>query len=308
MKLAALDVGTNTVLMLVVECADGTNPKRLKELTRITRLGRGVECTGHLDPECAARTLEAISEFAAQARALGAERIVTAATSALRDARDGEAFIAQVRAATGVQLEVISGETEAYLSYLASARGLRLDPAADLLIIDIGGGSTELIAARAGVPLKLVSLEMGSVRLTERIIKHDPPTPSENRELEQTADAILRALNWRFRPEVAVGIAGTVTTLAAVALGLDHYDHEAVHGARLERRRVVEVLEWLRALNLEQRKALPGMMEGRADVIIAGVTILERILAHFGVDRLIVSDQGVRWGLVWRELEHSLRA
>jgi exopolyphosphatase/guanosine-5'-triphosphate,3'-diphosphate pyrophosphatase len=308
MKLAALDVGTNTVLMLVAECVDGAEPKRLLELTRITRLGRGVERTGHLDPECAARTLEAISEFSSQARALGAERILTAATSALRDARDGEAFIAKVRNATGVELEVISGETEAYLSYLASVRGLRLDPAAKLLIIDIGGGSTELIAARPSEPLKLVSLEMGSVRLTERIVKHDPPTPAENSELERTADAMLSALQWQFHPETAVGIAGTVTTLAAVAVGLSHYDHEAVHGVQLERRRVREVLELLRTLGLEQRKALPGMMEGRADVIIAGVTILERILAHFGVDRLIVSDQGVRWGLVWRELEHSLRA
>jgi exopolyphosphatase/guanosine-5'-triphosphate,3'-diphosphate pyrophosphatase len=303
MKLAALDVGTNTVLMLVVECTDKTNPKRLADFTRITRLGRGVDRTGCLDPESAARTLEAISEFTAQARALGAERIITAATSALRDARDGQAFIAQVRAATGVDLDVISGETEAYLSYLASMRGLGLETSTEFLIVDVGGGSTELIAVHPDRPLELVSLEMGSVRLTERVIKHDPPLPSENRELERIVEQMLRSLGWHFRPKLVVGIAGTATTLAAIALGLAHYDHEAVHGAQLERRRVVEVLERLRALNLEQRKALPGMMEGRADVIIAGVTIFERVLTCFAADRLVVSDQGVRWGLIWRELE-----
>jgi exopolyphosphatase/guanosine-5'-triphosphate,3'-diphosphate pyrophosphatase len=305
MKLGALDVGTNTVLMLVVDCADGGQPKTLAELTRITRLGRGVDRTGHLDPGSAARTLEAITEFAARARELGAERIVTAATSALRDAHDGAAFIARVKDEAGIELEIISGEVEAQLSYLASVRGLNLDLSTDLLIIDIGGGSTELIAASAGTPLKLVSLEIGSVRLTERFIRHDPPSADENREMERAVDEMLGSLDWQFRPTLAVGIAGTVTTLGAIALNLEHYDHAAVHGAQLERCRVLEVLERLRALNLEQRKALPAMLPERADVIIAGVTILDRLLAHFAVERLVVSDQGVRWGLIWRELERS---
>ncbi|SRR5579875_90318 len=303
MKLAALDVGTNTVLMLVAECTNGCEVRPLKDLSRITRLGRGVEQSGYLDPDSANFTLATIKDFVSQARELGAQKFLTAATSALRQARDGAEFIAKVRAETGVTLEIISGETEAYLSYLASVRGFKLDPEYHLLIIDIGGGSTELIFARPGRPLALTSLELGSVRLTERIVKHDPPTAAENLELERTVDETLASLGWDFHPDLAIGIAGTVTTLASLALELDRYDHAAVHGLKLSRERVVELLGRLRTLNLEQRKALPGMVEGRADVIIAGVTILERILSHFGTEHLLVSDQGVRWGLIWHELD-----
>jgi exopolyphosphatase / guanosine-5'-triphosphate,3'-diphosphate pyrophosphatase len=301
-KFGALDVGTNTVLMLVAEADTQGRVRPLADLSRITRLGRGVDRNGRLDPDAAARTLDAIVEFADRARALGAGKILTAATSALRDAADGGEFIARVRARAGVDLEVVSGETEARLSYLAVVNGLRLDPQKRLLIVDIGGGSTELIFARPGGELAMTSIQIGSVRLTERIVRNDPPAAADVAELRRTIDAALDATRWRLKPDCLVGIAGTVTTVCAVALELRTYDPGRVHGAILSRAQVEQVLARFGTLPLEQRKQLPGMVEGRADVIFAGTMILARIMEKFAVGSVIVSDQGVRWGLVWREL------
>jgi len=301
-KLAALDVGTNTVLMLVVEQTADGRLQTLADLARITRLGRGVDATGRLDPESAARTLDAIVEFTGKARALGAEKILTAATAALRDARDGAEFIAQVKTRTGIDLNIISGDDEAELSYLSTKKGLNLDPCDRVLIVDIGGGSTELIRSEPGRKLDVVSLQIGSVRLTERLVHHDPPSMREAADLRLATDEALQALGWEFRPDVMVGIAGTVTTLCAVALGLKTYDPAVVHGHRLAHGEVLRVIALLGGVPLEERKKLPGIEPGRADVIFAGAAILERIMGHFGLTEVIVSDQGVRWGLIWREL------
>jgi len=305
MRLAALDVGTNSVLMLVVESDQPHQVRRLADFVRITRLGRGVDQRGHLDPEAAAHTLDTIVEFTNQARAMGTTEIVTATTSALRDAHDGADFIAQVKSRAGLDLDVISGETEAHLNYLAVRHGLKIDPNEKLLIVDIGGGSTELIRADPGGEPVVTSLRIGSVRLTERIIKHDPPSAGEVTELRTTIDRALDELNWRYRPDRLVGIAGTVTTICAVSLGLTSYDPAVVHGYRLALAEVARVTELFRTLPLAERKRLPGMVEGRADVIFAGAAILERVMAKFELDAVTVSDQGVRWGLIWRELERS---
>lgn len=302
-RIAALDVGTNTVLMLVAERrADGTLVP-LAELARITRLGRGVERSGHLDPAAAQTTLDAIVEFSARARKLGAERIIAVATAALRDAADGASFLTQVRAKAGVELSVISGETEAQLSYLAVVRGLRLGPAARVLIVDIGGGSTEFIWAEPGAELQTVSLQIGSVRLTERHIHHDPPAPAEVTALRATIDSAIDSLNLSYQPETMVGIAGTATTVCAVALKLAVYDAGIVHGYRLSRAEVGRTLELFGTLPSQERRKLPGLVEGRVDVIFAGTSILERVMARFDVEEVVISDQGVRWGLVWREFD-----
>jgi len=302
MKLAALDVGTNTVLMLVVERDADGHVRRLADLARITRLGRGVDATGHLDPVSALKTLDAIGEFTEQARALGTEKILTAATAALRDAADSADFLARVKARSGLDLEVISGETEARLVWLSTIKGLQLDPSSKLLIVDIGGGSTELIRAQPGGAIDLVSLQIGSVRLTERLVHCDPPGAREAAELRVAIDEVLATVHWNYQPDLMVGIAGTVTTVCAVAVGLERYDPERVHGYRLAHADVLQVLGRL-AVPLDQRKQIPGVEAGRADVILAGAAILERVMAHFKLDQVIVSDQGVRWGLVWRELE-----
>ncbi|HLH76219.1 MAG TPA: Ppx/GppA phosphatase family protein [Candidatus Binataceae bacterium] len=308
MKLAALDVGTNTVLMLVVQADPNDTIVPLADLARITRLGAGVERTGALDSDAAARTLDTIAEFVEQARALGARRFLTAATSALREARDGAQFIARVRARCAVELNVISGEEEAALNYQAALDGLHLSPQAPLLIIDIGGGSTEFIASQPGQPLRLASLPIGSVRLTERLVRHDPPTEEERQALIAAVDSQLATLGWpKITLPTTVGVAGTVTTIAALALGLTSYDGARVHGAVLSRAQIQTTVARLLSLTTEQRRQLPTMVEGRADVICAGGLILERALAWFAQDELVASDQGVRWGLVYRDLSHARR-
>ncbi len=305
MKIAALDVGTNTILMLIAEQNGDGSLRKLGDFARITRLGRGVDASGKLNPEAASRTLDTIAEFVAKARGLGAEKILTAATSALRDAQDGAAFIARVKERCGVDLDIISGETEAQLSYLSSIKGLKLDPAGKVLIVDIGGGSTELIRAQPGGSIDGVSLQMGSVRLTERFIHSDPPGTREAIELRLAIDQALGGLRWNFQPDVMVGIAGTVTTVCAVALDMAVYDPDRVHGYELSETQVLQAIGRLGSVGIEERKRLPGVEEGRADVIFAGAAILERIMAHFNIGRVIVSGQGVRWGLIWRELEKT---
>jgi exopolyphosphatase/guanosine-5'-triphosphate,3'-diphosphate pyrophosphatase len=305
MKLAAIDVGTNTVLILVAETTPDGQLRKLAESSRITRLGRGVDVTGHLDPASALATLDTIAEFVEQAHTLGVEKIVSAATAALRDASDGADFIARVKARTGLELDVISGETEAQLAYLSSVKGLKLDLASNLLIVDIGGGSTELVRAQPGGTIDYVSLQIGSVRMTERIIKSDPPHTREAVELRVAIDEALATLKWNFQPDVMVGIAGTVTTVCAVALELAQYDPARVHDHALTQEDVLQVIAKLGHMPLEERKRLPGVEPGRADVIFAGAAILERIMSHFKMKQVIVSDQGVRWGLLWREIEKS---
>jgi exopolyphosphatase / guanosine-5'-triphosphate,3'-diphosphate pyrophosphatase len=307
MKLATLDVGTNTVLMLVAERDDSGVVHTLADFARITRLGRGVDASGRLDPDSAAQTLAAIVEFAQKARALGAEKIIGVATAALRDVSDGADFIAQVKAQVGLDLEIITGETEAQLSYLAVTKGLPLDPAAKILIVDIGGGSTELIRAEpgtAGRKLDAVSLQIGSVRLTERFVHHDPPDTREAMDLRLAVNEALQRLEWDFRPDLMVGIAGTVTTICAIVLGMTVYDLKVVHGHRLSQDDVIATIAKLGAMPLAARKQLPGLEPGRADVIFAGAAILERIMSHFHLIEVIVSDQGVRWGLLWRALNN----
>ncbi len=305
MKLGALDVGTNSVLMLVVESERGRPPLRLADLSRITRLGHAVDRTGRLDPQAAARTFDTIVEFTGQARALGAGKILAVGTSALRDAADGIDFIARLKARTGIDLELVSGQTEAHLNYLAVRHGIEAGPDEKLLILDIGGGSTELIRADPGREPLLSSLQIGAVRLTERIVRHDPAGECEVAELRATIDRALRRLAWRYRPDRLVGIAGTVTTVCAVALKLATHDPVKIHGHQLARVQVEQAIDTFRRLKLEERKRLPGMVEGRADVILAGASVLERVMAWFELEEVTVSDQGVRWGLVWRELERA---
>jgi exopolyphosphatase/guanosine-5'-triphosphate,3'-diphosphate pyrophosphatase len=305
MKIGALDVGTNTVLMLVAETTSDGGARRVIDLARITRLGQGVDHNHRLDPPAALRTLDTIAEFVEQARAAGAEKIVAAGTATLRDAADGEDLIRRVRERTGVQLEIVSGETEAWLSYLAVMHGLRLDPSRRLLIIDIGGGSTEFIRAAPGAKLQMASLQIGSVRLTERIIHHDPPTAREAADLRLAIDAELKGLGWKLETDLLVGIAGTVTTVCAVALQMETYDPDRVHGYRLSRKEVERVLGLFGSRPLAERRKLKGLDPARADVIFAGTAILERVMSEADADSVTVSDQGVRWGLVWRELERA---
>ncbi len=234
---------------------------------------------------------------------------MAAATAALRDASDGAGFIAQRGANAPASTSTSSRAKPRRISpTLQSSRACASIANADSLIVDIGGGSTELIRAEPGrdsqtASLQMASLQIGSVRLTERIVHHDPPAAGEIAELRKVIDTAIDSFGWNPQPDILVGIAGTVTTVCAVALRLKTYDPAVVHGYRLTRGEVERVLARFGALPLKERKRLPGLVEGRADVIFAGTMILSRVMESAGADRVVVSDQGVRWGLIWRELE-----
>ncbi len=311
MKIGALDVGTNTVLMLVAETTADGGARRVIDLARITRLGQGVDHNHRLDPAAALRTLDTIAEFVEQARAAGAEKIVTAGTATLRDAADGESLIRRVRERTGVELEIVSGETEAWLSYLAVMRGLRLDPSQRLLIIDIGGGSTEFIRAVAvqpssSAPVRRQAADGEPANRLGPPHRANHPSRSPNDARSRRSPPGYRCRTHGAGMEVRNRPAGRNRGHRDHGLRdraeMETYDPDRVHGYRLSREEVERVLGCSARCRWRERRKLKGLDPARADVIFAGTAILERVMSEADVNSVTVSDQGVRWGLVWREL------
>jgi exopolyphosphatase/guanosine-5'-triphosphate,3'-diphosphate pyrophosphatase len=297
MRHAAIDVGTNSVLLLVAERRDG-RPVAVEERMEITRLGRGVDRTRMLAPEAMDETAAAVETFARAARALGVATLDVVTTSAARDAGNGAEFLERLRRVSGVEPEILSGDREAELSF-ASARELL--PRGPLSVIDIGGGSTEIVHGEA-TPSFRRSLDVGAVRLTERHLHADPPSPAELAALRDDLRGELAAIPGPPAGAQMVGVAGTVTTLCALHLGLDAYDGSRVHGARLTLAAIRDLAARLAAIPLAERRRLPGLPPRRADVIVAGAEILVAAVEHLGFDAITVSDRGVRWGVVLRHL------
>jgi exopolyphosphatase/guanosine-5'-triphosphate,3'-diphosphate pyrophosphatase len=300
-RVAVIDVGTNTVLLTVAE-RRGSSFHPVVERAEITRLGRGVDRTGQLDGDAIADTVAVIARYAAEARSLGAERIAAVATSAARDARNGATFFEACRAAAGIAPEIIAGGEEARLVHLSAwgdfgAAGRRL------AVLDVGGGSSEVTWGRGPVPEGRRSFQMGAVRLTERAEPGDPPSPADLARMEEMARGALSEVA-EIRASGAlsgarlVAVAGTVTTLAAVAQALPAYDALRVHGSTLARADLSALLGRLAALPAPERARLPGMEPKRADVIVAGGILVAAAMDLGGFDELIVSDRGVRWGLL----------
>jgi exopolyphosphatase/guanosine-5'-triphosphate,3'-diphosphate pyrophosphatase len=298
-RFATIDVGSNTVLLLVAEQrGEGFAP--LVERAEITRLGRGVDATRRLDPQAIRGTVEVIGRYAAEARALGAREIACVATSAARDAENGAAFFEAARAAAGLVPEVISGDEEARLVWMSAWRDFG-SGAGSLAVLDVGGGSTEVVLGSGPAPSARRSLQVGAVRLTERSKPPDPPGPAALADMRARAAEALetaREILGGPRPAVLVGVAGTVTTLAAAERTLPVYDAGVVHGAEMTRQALEALLARLATLTTAERARLPGMEPKRADVIVAGAAITLEAMVLLGFDRLTVSDRGVRWGLL----------
>ena len=298
-RLAAVDVGTNSVLLLVAERAPDGTVRPVREEADITRLGRGVDRTGVLSAEGMEATLEVLSRFAALARADGARALVVTATSAARDARNGAEFLARARERTGATVEILSGDEEARLSYLAVAQDFAAEAGeAGLLAIDVGGGSTEFVHGRGKQVLFRRSLDIGSVRLTERCVRTDPPALAEQDAIRDIVRTALAALPPFPREVRVVGVAGTVTSLFAIAHAIEPYDASRVHGGWLPVEDVARVRARLCTLPVAERRVLPGMQPKRADVLPAGALLFETALAHLGAPGARVSDRGLRWGLL----------
>ncbi len=308
-RVAAIDQGTNSIRLLVVEpaTATGGDPTELARDMVITRLGQGVDRTGRIDPIALARTVAVLAGYCRRARALGAERIRVAATSAVRDAENREEFAAAVLEHAGSELEVISGEREAGLSFLGGTRGLPGDVLSPYLVLDIGGGSTELVMGNEpGDAEHSISTQIGSVRLTERFIRSDPPIQQELTTLRLAVDDVLDEAEAQIPlgdARTLVAVAGTATTLQAIALGLDRYDPEAIHRTWLSLAGAERVLAALVAMTAAERAALPVMAPGRGDVIVAGGLILTAVMRRFGFDRALVSETDILDGLALEMLD-----
>lgn len=293
-RVAAIDIGTNSVLMLVAEVA-GDELRAVVDEATITRLGQGVGATGTLAPEAVERTLGCLSRYAGTLKRLGASDVIAVATSAMRDASNGNAFLDRAEAILGTRPEVIAGEREAELTFRGALSGLR--PADRVAVFDVGGGSTEVIVGRAdGAIEAAASVDVGAVRLTERHVVADPPGSAALSAIRRDAEAAL-ATAPRIDGLPLVGVAGTVTTLAAMVAGVTPYRGEAVHGARLALTTIEAAAARLGALPLAERRSLPGLDPGRADVIVAGAIIVAAACRAAGAEALVVSDRGVRWGL-----------
>ncbi len=304
-RVAAIDQGTNSIRLLVVE--PGEPPAELARDMVITRLGRGVDATGRIHPEALRGTVEVLERYCRRARALHAGRIRVAATSAVRDAGNRGEFEAAVLRSAGSLPEIITGEQEAALSFLGATHGI--DGAAapgPYTVLDIGGGSTEFVLGRGpGAAADAVSTQMGSVRLTERFVHADPPSPEELRAIDLAVDDVLDDV----AGAVAVGasrtliaVAGTATTLQAITLGLPGYDPDAIHRTWLSREDAERALLDLAHMTTPERSALPVMAPGRGDVIVAGAAILVAVMRRFGFGRALVSETDLLDGLALQML------
>jgi len=310
-RVAAIDCGTNSIRLLVADVpADGAHTDVLRRM-EVVRLGQGVDATGRLAPEAIERTRLVLAEYTAQLRELGAERVRMVATSASRDAANRADFEAMVTETLGQLPDVVPGVEEAELSFLGATASLAAaaraqgapPPRPPFLVVDIGGGSTEFVLGDAAGVRAARSVDVGCVRLTERHLRSDPPPPDE----VQAAEADVRAALELVAADVPVadaatlvGLAGSVTTVAALALGLPAYDADAIHGSRIPVAAVRSVTAGLLTATREKRAASPVMHPGRVDVIGAGSLVLRVIMDAFDVEEIVVSEHDILDGIAIR--------
>lgn len=297
-RVAAIDCGTNSLRLLVVDLPEGRDLVRRME---IVRLGQDVDRTGRLAPEALARTRTVLADYAAEITRLGAEGVRMVATSATRDARNADEFRAMVRATLGVDPEVATGDEEARLSFSGAVRGLPASAQPPYLVVDIGGGSTEFVLGTSTVE-HAVSVDVGCVRMTERHLRSDPPAPGEiaaaEADIGSTVDRALAVVPGR-RAGTLVGLAGSVTTVTAVALGLPAYQPDRVHHATISYDEVVGVAGRLLRMTTAERLAIPAMHPGRADVIAAGALVLRIVMERAGAPAVVTSEHDILDGIAW---------
>lgn len=313
MRVAAVDCGTNSIRLLVADLdPDASTLTEVDRRMTIVRLGQDVDRTRRLAPEALARTFAACDDYAAVARGTGAERVRFVATSASRDVDNRDEFAAGVRARLGVDPEVVTGDEEATLSFTGATRELVGSGLAEpFLVADIGGGSTELVLGTSGaVPKAARSIDVGCVRMTERHLHDDPPTASQVADARADVEAAVRLAGETVPladAHTLVGLAGSVTTVAAMALDLPTYDKDRIHHARIPSADVHRVADRLLAMTRAERAALPFMHPGRVDVIGAGALVLAVLLENVPVDDVVVSEHDILDGIAWSMVDGSTR-
>jgi exopolyphosphatase / guanosine-5'-triphosphate,3'-diphosphate pyrophosphatase len=302
-RVAALDLGTNSTRLLVADVEDGHIQDVVRQ-TRVTRLGEGVDARGKLLPLPIARVRNVLTDFRRTIEQLGTERTLAIATSAIRDADNGEAFLGEIEWSYGFATRLLTGHDEALLTF----RGVTSDRAVDegTVIVDLGGGSTELVAADANGVGWHDSLDIGSVRLTERFLHSDPPTRAE---LDACADAVRALLAERVLDDArasaarGIGVAGTITSLAALDLELDEYDRDRVHGHLLTFAALERQLERLASMSIAERRRIRALDPERAPVIVAGAVIVREAVDFFGLEAIEVSERDILDGAALSALD-----
>ncbi|MFG2589019.1 exopolyphosphatase [Streptomyces sp. NPDC048438] len=308
-RVAAIDCGTNSIRLLVADVDPATGEfTELDRRMRIVRLGQGVDRTGRLAPEALERTFDACREYADAVKELGAERIRFVATSASRDAENSDTFVRGVQDILGVEPEVVTGDEEAQLSFDGATKELVGSDHLEkpYLVVDIGGGSTEFVVGDDRVRAAR-SVDIGCVRMTERHLVVDgavvdPPTPDRIAAIRADVGAALDLAEESVPVSSAatlVGLAGTVTTVAAMALGLEEYDSEAIHHSRVSLAQVREITARLLASTHEERAAIPAMHPGRVDVIASGALVLLAVMERTGAREVVVSEHDILDGIAW---------
>lgn len=300
-RVGSIDIGTNSIRLLVAELEGSAGLKRLWEDRAIPRLGTGIGSSGKLTEQAVERAVRIVENFLDKARALGAQKLLAAATSAVREASNRELLLGRLEQSTGLRVRVLSGEEEA----LWTMEGIRCvweKPPEKWLAVDIGGGSSEFILAGGNRVLGVRSVDLGMVKLTEEFFQRDPPTEEAmercRHRVRKSLQEVLWDLGLKQMDELAVACtAGTVTTLAALEKRMKHYDGEAIHGTRLERLVVKKWLFRLSGMEARARRLLAGMEPGREDVIVAGVMIVEEFLDLLGAETIVVSDHGLLEGI-----------
>ncbi|MEH1126356.1 Ppx/GppA phosphatase family protein [Micromonospora sp. CPCC 206061] len=297
--MAAIDCGTNSIRLLIASQGLSGELADVVRRMEIVRLGQGVDRTGRLAPEALERTRVALASYAAQIAELGVSRVRMVATSATRDASNADDFRVMVKETLGVEPEVVTGDEEARLSFTGAVRGLSAE--APYLVVDIGGGSTEFVVGSSTVDAA-ISVDIGCVRMTERHLHANPPTLAEieaaTADITAAVDRALAAVDGT-RAATLVGLAGSVTTVAAIALGLTEYQPERIHHARVSHDDVTAVTARMLAATTEERLAIPVMHPGRADVIAAGALILRVIMDRTALPTVIASEHDILDGIAW---------
>jgi len=296
-RVAVVDVGSNSTRLLV---ADGAADRvvELERQSRVTRLGRGVDLTGQLSTEAIEAACEAIADYVGICGEREVERIEAIATSAVRDASNGEAFVAELRERFALSARVLDGEEEARLTYTGAT--FERPPAEPTLVIDIGGGSTELVVGSGREISFHASLQAGVVRHTERHIASDPPTPNELEALAASVRALIEEAvdsDPAATARAGIAVAGTPTSLASIELGLEPYDPAQVHERTLDLRLIQRLLSQLASAPLAKRAEIPGLHPDRAQSIVAGVVILVEAMRAFGLEEIEVSEHDILYGV-----------
>lgn len=302
-RVAALDCGTNSLRLLVAD-VDGDALSDVARRMEVVRLGAGVDRTGRLAPDALTRTFAVLDDYAAVIRTLEIDAVRMVATSATRDAENRDEFVDGVVARLGVAPEVVSGDEEARLSFLGATRELRgsADLAAPYLVVDIGGGSTEFVLGDETAPVAARSVDIGCVRMTERHLVDDPPTAEQVAAARQDILAAIELAGSTVpldQGRTLIGLAGSVTTVVALALGLPAYDPERIHHARVSAADVHRVTDELLVATRSARAALPVMHPGRVDVIGGGALVLDTIMERCRFDMVVASEHDILDGIAF---------